>query len=236
MVDCCYLDTIHPPAPNPISTPRPVSCRLSNNVMEASMVGILSSTVGEQWEGCIEDGVYASVCVWRVDGLRAVIVKQKESSGAVTVPGRTRDNGELNGVLNGKSSVFSHRFNVIAALTLLRSAISFAAVFPSCVSLLLCFVVSKFPPISLQTQISHCPLFAGFLRLYTLDSFFFFPFSLPAILPLCPHHHGNCWPSGYFTYRGQFPPHVHNWPFGSEMSVHVPSHCLFLQNAQSISH
>lgn len=46
-------------------------------------------------------------------------MKQKESSGAVTVPGRTRDNGELNGVLNGKSSVFSHRFNVIAALTLL---------------------------------------------------------------------------------------------------------------------
>ena len=63
-----------PPPPNPISTPRPVSCRLSNNVMEASMLGILSRTVGKQWEGCVEDGVYASVCVcvcvWRVDGLR----------------------------------------------------------------------------------------------------------------------------------------------------------------------
>lgn len=43
-------------------------------------------------------------------------VKQKESSGAVTVPGRNQDNCECNGVLNGKSSVFSHRFNVIAFL------------------------------------------------------------------------------------------------------------------------
>ena len=38
------------------------------------MLEILSSTVGKQWEGCVEDGVYASVCVcvcvWRVDGLR----------------------------------------------------------------------------------------------------------------------------------------------------------------------
>lgn len=129
--------------------------------------------MGGVCRGCC---VCLGVCVWRVDGLRAVIVKQKESSGAVTVPGRTRDNGKLNGVLNGKSSVFSHRFNVIAALTLLRSAISFATLSPSCVSSLLCFVVSKFPPISLQTQISHCPLFTGFLCLYTLDNFFFSPF------------------------------------------------------------
>lgn len=73
-------------------------------------------------------------------------MKQKESSGAVTVPGRTQDNGELNGVLNGKSSVFSHRFNVIAALTLLLSAILLAAVAPSCVSLLRYFVFVQIPP------------------------------------------------------------------------------------------
>lgn len=73
-------------------------------------------------------------------------MKQKESSGAVTVPGRTRDKGELNGVLNGKSSVFSHRFNVIAALTLLRSAVPFGVVSPSCASLLLCFVLVQPPP------------------------------------------------------------------------------------------
>lgn len=56
MVDYCYMDTIHHHL---------VSCRPSNNVMEASVVGILSSTVGEQWEWGVEHGVYVSVCVER---------------------------------------------------------------------------------------------------------------------------------------------------------------------------
>lgn len=119
-------------------------------------------------------------------------MKQKESSGAVTVPGRTQDNGELNGVLNGKSSVFSHRFNVIAALTLLRSAISFAAVSTSCVSSLLCFAFLPPPPLC-TPKFHTSPL--------SLQSVF--PFPLSAFLPLCPHH-GPYRPSGCLTYHGQF--------------------------------
>lgn len=83
-------------------------------------------------------------------------MKQKESNGASTVPGRTQNNGELNGVLNGKSSVFSHRFNVIAALTLLRTVIL-------CCVPLLCFFTSVFcfhppPPYLCKTEF-HTPLY-----------------------------------------------------------------------------
>ena len=124
MVDCCYLDTIPPPPQNPISSLNPVSCGVSHIVWEASVAGILNSTVGETMGGmCRRLCAFA----WREDGWRGggvVIVKQKESSGGVTVPGRTQDNRELNGVLNGKSSVFSHRFYVIAALTLLLPALA----------------------------------------------------------------------------------------------------------------
>lgn len=58
-------------------------------------------------------------------------MKQKESSGAVTVPERTQDNSECNEVLNGKSSVFSHRFNVIPSFFQLCSVIPFTALSPS---------------------------------------------------------------------------------------------------------
>lgn len=84
-------------------------------VLEASAVGILNRTECEQWEGCVEEGVWMCCCLWRLGVWGYVIVKQKESCGAVTVPGRTQDNSECNGVLNGKSSVFRHRFNVIAS-------------------------------------------------------------------------------------------------------------------------
>ena len=139
----------------------------------------------------------------------------------------------------------NHLFSATDLMSLLLSlclALLFHSLLsPPPASLYFCALSCPNSPQSLcKPQISHCPLFAGFLRLSTLDSFFlsffFFSFSLSAILPLCPHHHGNCWPSGYFTYRGQFPPHVHNWPFGPAMSVHVPLHCLFLHNAQSVSH
>lgn len=155
-------------------------------------------------------------------------MKQKESSGTVTVPGRTHDNGELNGVLNGKSSVFSHRFNVIAALTLLRSAISFAAVSPSCVSLLLCFVFLPNSPLTLHAQISHSPLFAVFSRLSTLDFFPFHSLSHPLLS-------ASSWPlqdPHVILYTmGSFLPHVHNGPFGFAMSVrpHIVSFCETLE-------
>lgn len=138
-------------------------------------------------------------------------MKQKESSGAVTVPGRTRDNGELNGVLNGKSSVFSHRFNVIAALTPLRSAVPFAAVSPSCLSLLLCFVFVQNPPPppTLHAQMSHSPLFAVSSRRSTFD---LFSSPLSAMPPFCALlHHGPCRPPGYLIYRGQFSASCSQW-------------------------
>lgn len=117
-------------------------------------------------------------------------MKQKESSGAVTVPGKTRDNGELNGVLNGKSSVFSHRFNVIAALTLLRSAIL-------CCLPLLClftsvfwFVQLFFPFLSQPSlcliiplqglRLSHIP-WAVFRLMFTMDHLGL------QYLSMCPH-------------------------------------------------
>lgn len=156
-------------------------------------------------------------------------MKQKESSGAVTVPGRAQDNGEPNGVLNGKSSVFSHRFNVIAALTLLHCAISFAAASPSCVSLFLCFVFVQIPP--------KTPKFQTPLPFQSSPTSLLFPFlSQPSF------HSVVCLivtPAGpqIISYTvGSFPPHVHNWPFGFAVSVHVPSHCLFLQNTWSVSH
>lgn len=149
-------------------------------------------------------------------------MKQKESSGAITVPGRTQDNGELNGVLNGKSSVFSHRFNVIAAPTLLRSAVSFAAVSPSCVSLLLCFVfvqIPHLPPQLCTPQMSHSPLFAVSSSLSTLD-FFSFSLSQPSLhsvldLIMAPLQA----PQVILCTVGSFPPHVHNGTFGFAMSV-----------------
>lgn len=93
------------------------------------MVGILNSTVVEQWGGFIDAG-FLLLCA---DGLR--VVKQKESTGAITVPDRTQDNSEPNGVLNGKSSVFSHRCNVAAAPVLLRFSFSnhFSLAFFNCV-------------------------------------------------------------------------------------------------------
>lgn len=47
----CYLE----PPPEPYSCSCPVSCRLPNNIMEASIVGILRSTV--RGEECVEIGV-----------------------------------------------------------------------------------------------------------------------------------------------------------------------------------
>lgn len=118
------------------------------------MVGILNSTVGEQWGGFIDAG-FLLLCV---DALRVVIVKQKESTGAITVPDRTQDNSEPNGVLNGKSSVFSHRFNVAAAPVLLRFSFSnhFSLTFFNCVfvqrtlNLTCSSFCSVLPPISFK--------------------------------------------------------------------------------------
>lgn len=120
-------------------------------------------------------------------------------------------------------------------LSLCCSAISFAAVSPSCVSLL-CFDFDQIPPLNN----SACPNFTLLCLCSHLPPvyFRFFPvFSQPSL------HSVLCLitsPAGpqviSYTFLVSFPPHVHNGPFGFAMSVRVPSHCLFLRNTLSVSH
>lgn len=141
-----------------------------------------------------------------------VIAKHKESTATATVPGRTQNNGELNGVLNGKSSVFSHRFNVIAALTPLHSYF-----FTRC-----CPPPSLFTPVlCFRPTCSLCQIPLDILRLlFILFSLFFifhcalsFSLSLPPrVPPSCVLPHPVCCrPQGHLIYRGQFSASCSQW-------------------------
>lgn len=150
-----------------------------------------------------------------MDGFRGCYYETEGNSGGSAAPGRTRDNGELNGVLNGKSSVFSHRFNVIASLTQLHC---YSPLRPPPASLYFCIF---FP--STTTPISASPNFPSPREVVShLSTFLFFlrrPFILSRQVLRLSH---KPW--------GSFPPRVHNGPFGFPGQSMCPR--LFLQNSQ----